>query len=157
VAEEIEEVVEDVVHSEVEVVHHRAVEEETSNIKTSIILDMGKILETINQTMEINSNSIPNSIKTISNMRLRNITKSLNNINLHQDPMSILHLAICNLRSMLNLKPILNPRCRNTGSKSDLPLDKIVNHYTRTNPMPTHHLENAHETKLSETQTEDIP
>jgi hypothetical protein len=156
VAEEIEEVVEVVVHSEVEEVHHRVVEE-TFNNKIPIIPDMDKILETINRITEISSSNILSSIKTISNIRLRSNINLLNNINLRQDHMSILHLAICNLRSMLNLKPILNPKCRNMDNKPDLPLDKVVNHYTRTNLMPTHHLENVHETKPSETQTEDIP
>jgi hypothetical protein len=156
VAEEIEEVVEVVVHSEVEEVHHRVVEE-TFNNKIPIIPDMDKILETINRITEISSNNILSSTKTISNIRLRSNIKLLNNINLHQDHMSILHLETCKLQSMLGLKPILNPRCRNTDSKTDSPLDKIVNHYTRTNLMPTHRLENVHETKLSETQTEDIP
>jgi hypothetical protein len=156
-AEEIEGAVEDVVHSEVEAVHRRAAVEQTSNIKTPIILDMDKILETINQIMAISSNNILSNTKIISNMRLRSITKLLNNISLHRDHMSILRLETCKLKFILNLKPILNPKCRNTGSKPDLALDKTVNHYTRTNLMPTHRLENVHATKLSETQTGDIP
>jgi hypothetical protein len=152
VAEEIAEVVEDVVHSEVEAVHHRAEEEEeTSNIKTPIILDMDRILETINQTMVINSSSnILSSIRTINNIRRRSIIKLLNNINLLLDPMSILHLVICKLNT-------LNLRCRNTDSNPDWLLDKTTNHHMQIKAMPTHHPENAHETKLSETQTEDIP
>jgi hypothetical protein len=140
-----------VVHPEVEEVP-LCVVEETSNIKTPIILDMDKTLAITNRTMEINSNNILSSTKIINNIRRRKIINLLNNINFHRDLISILHLVTCRLRSTLNLK------YHNTDNNPDSQLDKIVSHYTGTKIMPIHHPEeNEHETKLSETQTEDIP
>lgn len=146
-----EEGVEDVARPVVEEVH-RCVVEETFNNRTPILPDMDKILETINRIMEINSSNILSSFKTINNIQFRSSINPLNNINLHQDLISILHLATYKLRSTLSL------RYRNTDNKPDLQLDKTVSHYTETQIRPTHHPEeNEHETKLSETQTKDIP
>jgi hypothetical protein len=103
---------EDVVHPEVEEVH-RCVVEEISNNKTPIIPDMDKILETINQTMELNNSNILSSTRIINNIRSRSSFNLLNNTNLHQDLISILHLATCKLRSILNL------RYRNMDNKMD--------------------------------------
>lgn len=122
-----------VAHSEVEEAHPSMVEEVT-NIRTPIPTDMDKILATIDRVMAINS------------------TRHHSNIKLHLDPISTLHLMSCKLR------PIHNLECLNTGSQTYIPLDRLASHFTETSIMATHHLEeNVHESRLSGTQTEDIP
>lgn len=142
-------VAEGVALSEVEGVHQIVVEE-ISNLKTPIILDMDKILATINQATEISSNNILSSIRTINNIRLRSSINLLCNTNLHQDPMSILHLVTFRLQFTLNLKFL------NTGNKMDSLLE-TTNQHTDTRAMQTHRPENVHETKPSATRTEGIP
>ena len=112
--------VEGVGHSEVEEVHQpMVVVAEIISTKTPIILDMDKTPATINQIMETSSSNILSSTRILNNIPSRssinplNNTNLLSNINLHQDPMSILHLATCKLKSTLNLE------YPNMGSKMD--------------------------------------
>lgn len=136
-------------HSEVEEVYQLmvVVVEQIISTKPRIIPDMDKTLAIINQIMETSSNNVLNNINLLNNIRPRSSINLPSNINLHLDPMSILHSVTCKLRSIHNLS------CPNMGSS----MDKTINHHMQTKVMPTHHPENVHETKLSETQTEDIP
>ena len=147
----MEEDVDRVGHSEVEEAHRIVVVERITNIKTPIIPDMDKMLATTNQTMEIHSNNILNSIIMVNNILVRNSIMLLSGIKLHLDPISILLLQTCKLRDTLNLKSL------NTDTKMDLLLDRVTRHHTEITTTPVPHRVNVHEIKLSATQTEGIP